>query len=415
MENNKRIPKLRFPEFKESGEWEEKALGEVGDMIKGKGISKSDIQEQGNLPCIRYGELYTHYSEVITDIRSCTNLDLKGLVLSKKNDVIIPSSGETQEDIATASCVQVNDVALGGDLNVIRAKCTNGIFLSYSLNGVMKAQIANVAQGISVVHLYIAQLKTLTINIPSLPEQQKISSCLSSLDDLISSHTKKLELLKEHKKGLMQNLFPKDGQKVPDYRFPEFKESGEWVEKTLGEVCDYWNGTSNEKNVIENGQYFLISLNSIDIEGNLKKDMKRISYTDNSLQKGDLVMILSDVAHGDFLGLTAIIPDDNYVLNQRVGGLRVFNVQSINRDYLRLYINGRQKYFKGQGQGSSQQNLSKSSVLNLPLLIPSIIEQQKISNCLSSLDTHIEAEAERIEQLKQHKKGLMQGLFPKMN
>lgn len=207
-QEGEKVPKLRFKEFENDGNWVEKILDEVAKFSKGKGISKADVVENGTLPCIRYGELYTHYKETISDIISFTNVPAEDLVLSKENDVIIPSSGETQEDIATASCVMKEGIALGGDLNIIRTKL-NGVFLSYYLNNAKKREIAQMAQGISVVHLYSSQLKSLKIQIPSKLEQQKIASSLSTLDELITAQAKKIEQLKQHKKGLMQGLFPK--------------------------------------------------------------------------------------------------------------------------------------------------------------------------------------------------------------
>lgn len=202
------VPKYRFQEFVNDGDWVQNNLDEVATFLKGKGISKADVVENGSLPCIRYGELYTHYKETISVIKSFTNLNAADLVLSKTNDVIIPASGETQIDIATASCVLEKGIALGGDLNIIRTKI-NGVFLSYYLNNVKRKDIAQMAQGISVVHLYPNQLKTLIINIPKPLEQQKIASCLSSLEELITTQVEKIEQLKLHKKGLMQVLFPK--------------------------------------------------------------------------------------------------------------------------------------------------------------------------------------------------------------
>ena len=201
------VPKLRFPEFRDAGDWEEKLFESVAKFSKGKGISKSDISPNGTQPCIRYGELYTYYSETIESVVSYTDISPDDLVLSKANDVVIPASGETQIDIATASCVLKSGIALGGDLNIIRSKM-NGVFLSYYLNNAKKKDIAQLAQGISVVHLYSSQLKNLTLNIPKIPEQQKIANCLSSIDDLITTQTQKLAVLKAHKKGLMQQLFP---------------------------------------------------------------------------------------------------------------------------------------------------------------------------------------------------------------
>jgi type I restriction enzyme S subunit len=203
------VPKYRFPEFENDGDWVEKKLGEVAHFLKGKGISKSDIVENGKLPCVRYGELYTYYNETVDIIKSYTNKNVTELVLSEAGDVIIPASGETQIDIATASSVLRSGVALGGDLNIIRSKL-NGVFLAYYLNSAKKEDIAKLAQGISVVHLYSSQLQTLHISFPRNPkEQQKIASCLSAADELITAQAERIAQLQQHKKGLMQGLFPK--------------------------------------------------------------------------------------------------------------------------------------------------------------------------------------------------------------
>jgi type I restriction enzyme, S subunit len=201
------LPKLRFPQFRDAGEWEEKKLGEIAAFHKGKGISKADIDSNGKIPCVRYGELYTHYKEIISSIFSKTNLPINELFLGCKNDVIIPSSGETKLDIATASCLTLDGVALGGDINVIRCD-QNGIFMSYYLNSCKKFEIAKIAQGDTVVHLYSSQLSKLDIRLPAFPEQQTIADCLASLDETIAAQAETIALLKVHKKGLMQQLFP---------------------------------------------------------------------------------------------------------------------------------------------------------------------------------------------------------------
>ena len=200
-------PKLRFPEFRDLGEWVRKKVCQIADIYKGKGISKANLSIAGEQPCIHYGELYTLYSEVITNVTSKTSLSAENLFLSKVNDVIIPSSGETKIDISRSSCVMKDNVALGGDLNVIRS-CQNGIFISYYFNGNLKEVIAKIAQGDTVVHLYPTQIGQLIILIPSKKEQQRIADSLSSLDELIAAQAQKISLLKEHKKGLMQQLFP---------------------------------------------------------------------------------------------------------------------------------------------------------------------------------------------------------------
>ncbi|UOS52332.1 restriction endonuclease subunit S [Helicobacter pylori] len=161
-----------------------------------------------------------------------------------------------------------------------------------------------------------------------------------------------------------------------------------WQRVRLGDICEFGNGGAYETLIVENGDFKLISLNSIDIDGNLKNTMKRVNFYDNSLKQDDIVMVLSDVAHGDFLGLCAVIPSNDYVLNQRMGRLRIRN-DCINILFLRLYINVNQKYFKMQGQGSSQLNLSKKAIEDFEILLPPLNEQIAIANILSGLDHYL--------------------------
>lgn len=187
-------------------DWEEKRLGEVTTFFKGKGISKADIVENGKTPCIRYGELYTDYGQVITKIKSSTDIPSNDLFLSKKNDVIIPASGETSIDIATAACVTLEKIALSGDLNILRTK-ENGVFLAYYLSFGKKNSLARLSQGSSVIHLYSSQLKNLKAEFPSLPEQQKIADFLTALDERIQAVETQIEQTEAFKRGLLQQMF----------------------------------------------------------------------------------------------------------------------------------------------------------------------------------------------------------------
>ncbi len=231
------MPKLRFPEFRDRPEWKESLLGSEATFHKGRGVSKAQINADGQRPCIRYGELYTRYDEVIDVVISRTSAAESGLFLSCKNDVIIPASGETKEDIAKASCVMLDGVALGSDLNVIRSR-HNGVFLSYLLNGAKKREIATVAQGDTVVHLYPSQLEQISITFPEVREQRKISDCLMSLDELIVPHERKVEALKTQKKGLIQQLFPRVGEIQPCLRFPKFRDRGDWESRKIGDLLE---------------------------------------------------------------------------------------------------------------------------------------------------------------------------------
>ncbi len=172
------VPHLRFPEFTE--EWKETKLGKIAEITKGSGISKDRLSEYGS-PCILYGELYTKYkSEIINEVYSRTELDSSLLVKSKANDVIIPCSGETAIDISTARCVPFNNILLGGDLNIIRLKNNDGGFFAYQLNGTRKKDIARVAQGVSVVHLYGENLKHIRVYHPAIEEQKEDNTSIVS-------------------------------------------------------------------------------------------------------------------------------------------------------------------------------------------------------------------------------------------
>ena len=206
--NNKNlnVPNLRFPEF--SGEWDNGTLQSVATLSKGTGISKDQLSEEGQ-PCILYGELYTKYrSEIIDTIISKTDIDPKKLVTSQSNDVIIPCSGESAVDIATARCVKQSNILLGGDLNIIRLKGEHdGSFFAYQLNGRRKYDIAKVAQGVSVVHLYGEHLKRVKVNYPSAAEQKKISSLLALIDQRIETQKKIIEKYESLIRGLYHSVF----------------------------------------------------------------------------------------------------------------------------------------------------------------------------------------------------------------
>lgn len=194
------FPPLRFPEFTE--EWKAEQLDNIATLSKGIGISKEQLSEDGE-PCILYGELYTKYkSEIIKQVESKTDINGSKLKRSKANDVIIPCSGETAVDIATARCVPFDNILFGGDLNVISLHQYDGAFMSYQLNGKRKYDIARVAQGVSIVHLYGEHLKAIKTYNPTLPEQQKIAKLLSLLDDRIDTQNKIIEKLQSLIKGL---------------------------------------------------------------------------------------------------------------------------------------------------------------------------------------------------------------------
>ena len=198
--------------------------------------------------------------------------------------------------------------------------------------------------------------------------------------------------------------------KIPNIRFKGFTDA--WEQRRLGEVTIYQNGKGYEDSQSSSGKFELINLNSISIDGGLKSSGKYIESADKTLLTDDLVMVLSDVGKGDLLGRVAIIPKDNYyVLNQRVALIRPKNKQQTN--YLFSYINSHQRYFKLHGAGMSQLNISKGSVENFPLLLPSLPEQQQIGTFFAHLDTLISLHQRKCDQTKELKKTMLQKMFPK--
>lgn len=407
------VPQLRFPEFEEAGEWEEYELGKKAEILKGKGIAKADIDPKGSQACIRYGELYTSYGEVISKVVSYTNVHASQLFLSKSNDVIIPSSGETKIDIARASCVMVADVALGSDLNVIRSKI-NGTFLSYYLNGPKRQEIAKVAQGHTVVHLYRHQLEALTLSVPSPAEQQKIASCLSSVDELIAAQSRKVEALKTYKKGLMQQLFPREGETVPQLRFPEFEEAGEWEERKLGSLASFTSGgtPSKDKSEYWNGSIPWISAASMH---DLIVDKSEHYVTLNAVGNGTriakknsiLILVRGSIL---FKRIPICIAGIDVAFNQDVKALELSS--GVDVFFVFSQLNAIQKRISISETGIGAGKIDSTQLKELNLFLPSLPEQQKIATCLSAIDAQIALEGRKVEALKAHKRGLMQGLFP---
>ena len=413
-------PKLRFPEFRDAVEWGHLPLSQfVKTLDAGVSVNSGDRPARsGEAGILKTSAVTSGVFEPLENKVVSEKSELEKLKEPVCEDTIIISRMNTPAFVGANAYVKdgLENIFLPDRLWAAKPKPSTSMrFIAFVLGfGKTRAAISELATGTSGSMKNITKPAVLALQItaPSFPEQQKIADCLTSLDELIVAERQKLEHLQAHKKGLMQQLFPAEGETVPKLRFPEFQGGLEWEEKPLGSICNYWNGASHEGSITENGDYYLISLNSIDINGRLKSDMKRLSRTDNSLQRNDLVMVLSDVAHGNFLGLTDIIPNNRFVLNQRMAGLRTKNSDTIDVRFLRMFINLNQRYFKQQGQGSSQLNLSKSSVTDFTVLLPRLLEQQKVADCLSFLDELIAEQKQKIELLKTHKKGLMQQLFP---
>jgi type I restriction enzyme S subunit len=408
------IPKLRFQEFVES--WNETLLNDVAEFRKGKGISKSDIIDDGNLECIRYGELYTTYNELIINIISKTNLPLKGLELSEYNDVIIPASGETQLDIATASCVLKSGVALSGDLNIIRSSL-NGIFLSFYLNNKKKLDIAKLAQGSSVVHLYSSQLKSLKLNIPTLPEQQKIASFLSAVDEKIQQLSRKKVLLEQYKKGVMQQLFSGKLR----FKDENGKNYADWEEKKLGDIGIFQTSSIDKLSKDNELEVYLVNYMNVyrheEISNNTVKHFQVVTAKENQinscdLKKGDILFTPSSETPSD-IGHSVVIFEDikNAVYSYHL--MRFRPKRKIDILYSHYFCNIPEilNQLSKLATGSTRFTISVKSFSSIEVKLPCLEEQQKIAKFLSSIDAKLESISQQINQTQSFKKGLLQQLF----
>ena len=390
------VPKLRFPEFRGKEGWPQSALGRNATILKGKGVAKTDLDPNGSQPCIRYGELYTRYGETIGEVVSRTNMPISELFLSKPNDVIIPSSGETKIDIAKASCVLAGGIALGGDLNVIRSKL-NGTFLSYFLNGPKRFEIANVAQGDTVVHLYPHQLEAVQIALPTPAEQQKIAECLSSVDQVIAAQARKLDALKTHKKGLMQQLFPREGETQPRLRFPEFRNAGEWEVRSVAQFAKVTTGAKDTQNKVEDGKYpFFVRSQTVERINSYSYDGEAV------LTSGDGVGVGKNFHH----------INGKFDFHQRVYCIYDF-AKDVSGMFFYLFFS---EHFGERVMRMSAKNsvdsVRMAMITEMPVMLPTLPEQLRIAACLSSLDALIAAETQKHAALQRHKRGLMQQLFP---
>ena len=390
-QNKLNVPHLRFPEF--HGEWEKCKLGDIATLTKGSGISKDQRSATGT-PCILYGELYTTYkSEVINYVVSKTDISDKNLVRSCANDIIIPSSGETAIDISTARCVLSPDVLLGGDLNIIRLKDGDGRFFSYQLNGVRKHDIAKIAQGVSVVHLYGESIKGLTVSFPSNKEQQKISTLLSLIDERIATQSKLIEDLKKLKSAIIEIEYT-----------PNTKTTS-----PIGDVIEQIS-KRNKNNAIQN--VLSVSNRQGFIKQSEQFENRNVASEDTSnykiVEQNDFAFNPARINVGSIARLTTFekgIVSPMYVC---------FRTQeNVAPEYIDYFFESKHFYCEIQKrlEGSVRQCLSFEGLCNIPLSLPSFEIQQRIGKRIFTLEQKIKMETDLLELLNKQKQYLLRQMF----
>ncbi|MGN8435563.1 restriction endonuclease subunit S [Helicobacter pylori] len=379
--------------------WQRVRLGDIAEIIGG-GTPSTQITSfwNGSINWFTATEIgITKY--VYKSQRTITLLGLK-----KSSAKLLPIGTillTSRASIGDCAILKVAATTNQDFQSLIPLEKINNEFLYY-LMLTLKNKLLKLASGSIFLGVSPNKIKNLLIPLPPLNEQAAIANVLSDVDRYLYSLDALILKKESVKKALSFELLSQRK------RLKGFNQA--WQRVRLGDICEFGNGEAYETLIVENGDFKLISLNSIDIDGNLKNTMKRVNFYDNSLKQDDIVMVLSDVAHGDFLGLCAVIPSNDYVLNQRMGRLRKKN-DCINILFLRLYINANQKYFKMQGQGSSQLNLSKKAIEDFEILLPPLNEQAAIANILSDLDSEIISLKNKKRQFENIKKALNHDLM----
>lgn len=410
-EEKKLIPELRFPEFKNDEEWIEVTYGDIGDFIGG-GTPDTTKSKYWN-----------------GKIKWYTPAEIKeGRVGESKRTITEDGLKNSSAKLLPKGALLLTTRATIGDIAIAKFECaTNQGFQSLVVNPTEvnafwyywiirhKYELLKKASGSTFPEIGKNELVQIKALKPQRKEQQKIALCLSSLDEVISAHNQKLELLKEHKKGLMQNLFPKEGEKVPKFRFKEFEKDREWIEEKLGRLGEFLGGGTPSK------------LNS----GYWQGDIPWISSSDineDDIHNISISKYINEKAINE--SATKIIPVESILFVSRVGVGKLainkmelctsqdfinFNPKDVLNYFIAYYFLANKNLLQQLSQGTSIKGFSKNDLEEFKILLPkNSNEQQKIASCISYLDALINAQEEKLKQLKTHKKGLMQGLFPKI-
>lgn len=390
-------PTIRFPDFQ--GQLPEHQLADIATFRKGKGVSKADIVEAGHTACVRYGELYTTYGQVIDEPVSKTNLPATELLFSQANDVVIPASGETSLDIATAACVLRDGIALGGDLNIIRGT-TNGLFLAYYLSNKKKPAIARLGQGNSVVHLYGSHLAGLKLRIPSAPEQQKIADFLVAVDERIKLLQRRGDAIQRYKQGMMQRIFSQSIRFKRDdgSAFPE------WSDTTLGDVAFVDMGQSPDSSSYNDNETGVpLIQGNADIRNRVSAPRRFTSSPIKLSEVGDIL-----------LSVRAPVGEVSKAIHVACIGRGMAGIrkrQDNDQEFIFQYLLNYEPQWISLGQGSTFTAISGPDIRKLGVRVPHPDEQSRIAAFLSALDDKIATVFAQVDHMHAFKKGLLQQMF----
>jgi len=407
MSEKNLIPELRFPAFEKDGEWTVSSIDKLCDILNNirKPVTSTN----------RTAGPYPYYG-------ASGIIDFIDKFLFDERLLLIGEDGAKWGAYDNTAFLVEGKYWVNNHAHVLKPIGIDEKLLESYL---VKLDLNPYITGAAPPKLTLRKLKEIPVPVPSTPEeQQKIASCLSSLDELIAAHKDKLDALKDHKKGLLQNLFPQDGEKVPKVRFPEFEGDGEWEKIELGDLVTIkgrigYRGYTKDDIVAKGEGAISMSPSNINDQGTLSFEKSTYITWDKYYESPEIM--LEDgftvlVKTGSTFGKVAFISNLNEktTINPQ---LVVLKPNGIDKYFLYLIVSNTsvQKQITATVVGGAIPTLSQDSISKFEVMVPRHDEQQKISSCLSALDELITAQQEKIEQLQQHKKGLMQGLFPKIN
>ena len=401
MKEKVQAPELRFDGF--TDDWEERKLGTIYDFGKGKGLPLDSFIYSSNNPAIAYGHLYTKYSEVISEVFWSSN---DNGVLSKDNDLLFPGSSTVPNGTAQANAITLNNVKLGGDIIIGRPKEGVGVlstFMSYQVNS-QRQKLFPITVGTTITHMYGKDISKLNFFITDYSEQEKIASFFKQLDDTIALHQRKLDLLKEQKKGYLQKMFPKNGAKVPELRFAGFAD--DWEERKLGELGSVsMNKRIFKEQTSENGEvpFFKIGTFGSKPDAFISRELfEEYKSKYHYPEIGDVLISASGS-----IGRTVVYQGkDEYFQDSNIVWLKHDN--RLNNKFLQQFYS----IVKWQGlEGSTIKRLYNKNILDTSIIIPRPEEQYKIGLFFEQFDDTIALHQRKLDLLKEQKKGFLQKMF----
>jgi type I restriction enzyme S subunit len=406
------LPQLRFPEF--IGEWEEKKFDEIFLFSTGKNIKQNESSPEFETPCVRYGELYHMYNEVISAVINKTNLDRTELVFSQGNEILLPSAGEDPLDIGSASALTIKNVAIGRTINILRPlkmDIYSQIYASYFINEKLRKKISTLAKGVSISNVYNSDLKTLEIILPSLPEQTKIAAFLTVVDNKLTALKQKKTLLEQYKKGVMQQIFSQELRFKDDTSTSLSTGSGndfaDWEEKKLGELGDIVTGKTPSTTNLDlwDGEIQFVTPTDINDSKYQYTSVRTVKKTDKLKVLPPKSIMFTCIAS---IGKMSISLNPS-ITNQQINSIVAF--EQYDNEFIYYSLLNITDYIKSTPSSSTLPLINKTEFSKFTIQLPCLKEQTKIANFLSSIDEKINHSQAQIEKATIWKKGLLQQLF----